>query len=139
MLTYVKEKGSAAVLAAYEGAIRAGHPDTAQVFADAGVPRPRRPESTRPGLELRELTPAQVQILRQLGLPNAAGLAGLAGEMKCKLAQQCGELIFVDCNSAADGPAYYIDQQEPKLLATCGGACMRGCTGCPPPEWKCKR
>jgi hypothetical protein len=139
MLTYVKEKSSAAVLAAYEGAIRAGHPDTAQAFADAGVQRPKRPESTRPSFEPRDLTPTQARILSQLGLPNAAGLAGLAGGMKCKLAQQCGELIFVDCNSAADGPAYYIDQQVPKLLATCGGACMRGCTGCPPPEWKCVR
>jgi len=139
MLPYVKEKTSPAVLAAYEGAIRGGHPDTAQAFADAGVQRPKPTEPPRPRFEPRDLTPAQVQILSQLGLPNARGIVGLAGEMKCKLAQQCEELIFVDCNSAADGPAYYIDPRTPKLLATCGGACMRGCTNCPPPEWKCLR
>ncbi len=77
--------------------------------------------------------------MNRLSLPNANGLVGLAGEMKCSLAQQCGELILVDCNSAADGPAYYIDQQASKLLATCGGACMRGCTNCPPADWTCVR
>jgi hypothetical protein len=138
MLTYVTDKRSPEVLAACESAIRAGHPDTALAFADAGVERPQRP-AAHPSVERRELTPTQVQLMRQLGLPNASGLAGLAGEMKCKLAQECGALIYVDCNSAADGPAYYIDQQASKLLATCGGACMRGCTGCPPPEWKCLR
>ncbi len=139
MLTYVKDKDSPQVLAAYESAIQAGHSDTVQAFADAGVPRPQRAESRRPTFEPRELTPAQVQLLSHLGLPNPDGLVGLAGEMKCRLAQQCGELILVDCNSAADGPAYYIDQRASKLLATCGGACMRGCTHCPPPEWNCLR
>ena len=137
LLTYVKDRSSPQVLAAYESAIRAGHSDTAQAFADAGVKAPQRPASPRPSFEPRELTPTQVQLLSQLGLPNANGLVGLAGEMKCRLAQQCGALIFVDCNSAADGPAYYIDEEASKLLATCGGACMRGCTNCPPPEWKC--
>jgi Ankyrin repeat len=137
MLTYVTDRGSPQVLAAYESAIRGGHADTAQAFADAGVERPQRTEPPRPTFERRELTPAQSRLMSQLGLPNANGLAGLAGGMKCKLAQECGALILVDCNSAADGPAYYIDQQAPKLLATCGGACMLGCTGCPPPEWKC--
>jgi hypothetical protein len=139
MLTRVTDKRSPQVLAAYESAIRAGHPETAQAFADAGVERPQRTEVHRPVFERRELTPAQVQLMSQLGLPNAANLVGLAGQMNCKLAQECGALILVDCNSAADGPAYYLDQQASKLLATCGGACMHGCTGCPPPEWNCVR
>ena len=139
MLTYVKDRSAPQVLAAYESAIRGGHPDTAQAFADAGVQAPQRIASPRPGFERRELTPAQVELLRHLGLPNADRLVGLAGEMTCKLAQQCGDLILVDCNSAADGPAYYLDQEASKLLATCGGACMRECTNCPPPEWKCLR
>jgi hypothetical protein len=139
MLTYVTDKRSPEVLAAYESAIRAGHPQTAQAFADAGVERPKRAESPRPQFERRDLTPAQVQLMRDLGLPNAGNLAGLAGPMRCKLAGECGALIYVDCNSAADGPAYYLDQQASKLLATCGGACMRGCTNCPPREWNCVR
>ena len=139
MLTYVKDRSSPQVLAAYESAIQAGHSDTAQAFADAGVQRPHRTASPHPTFEPRELTPAQVQLLSHLGLPNSDRLVGLAGEMKCRLAQQCGELILVDCNSAADGPAYYIDQRASELLATCGGACMHGCTNCPPPEWNCLR
>lgn len=139
MLTRVTDRRSPQVLAAYESAIRAGHSETAQAFADAGVERPRRPEAPHPAFERRELTPDQVQLMRQLGLPNANRLAGLAGGMTCELAGECGALILVDCNSAADGPAYYLDQQASKLLATCGGACMRGCTNCPPPEWSCLR
>ncbi|HVP61168.1 MAG TPA: hypothetical protein VMT11_11445 [Myxococcaceae bacterium] len=139
MLRYVKDKNSPQVLAAYRSAVQAGHPDTAEAFADAGVQAPQPTGSPRRTFERRELTPAQVELLRRLGLPNADRLVGLAGEMKCSLAQQCGELILVDCNSAADGPAYYIDQQASRLLATCGGACMHGCTHCPPPEWKCLR
>jgi len=139
MLTYVKDRSSPQVLAAYQSAIRAGHQDTAQAFADAGVQRPQVTEPQRPTFERRALTPAQLQLLSHLGLPNPDRLVGLSGEMKCSLAQQCGELILVDCNSAADGPAYYIDQRASKLLATCGGACMHGCTGCPPPEWTCRR
>ena len=139
MLTHVTDRRSPQVLAAYESAIRAGHSETAQAFADAGVERPQRPEAPHPTFERRELTPAQAQLMSQLGLPNVNRLAGLAGEMKCKLAGECGALILVDCNSAADGPAYYLDQRASKLLATCGGACMRGCTNCPPPEWSCLR
>ena len=137
MLTYVKDRNSPQVVAAYLSAIHAGHADTAQAFVDAGVQAPQPTAPPRPTFERRELTPAQVQLMNRLGLPSAIGLVGLAGAMKCTLAQQCGELILVDCNSAADGPAYYIDQQASKLLATCGGACMRGCTNCPPPEWNC--
>jgi len=139
MLTYVTDKASPPVLAAYLGAIRAGHSDTAQAFIAAGVLPPQPTLPPHPNFERRELTPAQVQLLSRLGLPNAGRLVGLAGEMKCTLAQQCGELIFVDCNSAADGPAYYINQETSTLLATCGGACMRGCSRCPPPEWTCSR
>jgi hypothetical protein len=139
MLTHVTDRRSPQVVAAYESAIRAGHPETAQAFADAGIERPQRAEPPRPTFARRELTPAQAQLMSQLGLPNANNLVGLAGQMKCKLEQECGVLILVDCNSAADGPAYYIDQQAPKLLATCGGACMHGCTGCPPAEWSCVR
>lgn len=139
MLTYVKDRSSPQVLAAYLSAIQAGHADTAQAFADAGVQAPKPTVPPRPTFERRELTPAQVQLMNRLGLPNANGLVGLAGGMKCALAQECGELILVDCNSAADGPAYYLDPHASKLLATCGGACMRGCTNCPPPEWNCLR
>jgi hypothetical protein len=138
MLRYVHDRRSPQIIAAYESAIRAGHPDTAQAFADAGVPRPQH-ESRPSPVAPRELTPTQAQLMRDLGLPNADGLVGLAGGMHCRLAQECGDLILVDCNSAADGPAYYLDQRASKVLATCGGACMRGCTGCPPPEWTCLR
>ena len=139
LLPYVKDRSSNQVVAAYQLAILAGHPDTEEAFLHAGVPRPPPNVPASPAFKARELTPAQVQLLSRLGLPNAERLFGLAGEMKCKLAGECGELIYVDCNSAADGPAYYIDERASKLLATCGGACMHGCTNCPPPEWTCLR
>ena len=84
------------LLAAYQSAIRAGHPDTAQAFADAGVQRPQLTGPQRPTFERHALTPAQLQLLSHLGLPYPDRLVGLAGEMKCSLAQQCGELILVD-------------------------------------------
>ena len=56
----------------------------------------------------------------------------------CKVVQACGDQLLVDCNSAVDGPAYYVDTRAAKVLATCGGACMRGCKDCPPPGWTCE-
>ncbi len=137
MLQRVKNKDDPKVLAAYQAALRQGHRDTAQAFLTNGIRVPQAPSPARPACQPRELTPEMKALLKQMGLPNAGGLLGLAGPMTCKLIQKCGEMIYVDCNSAADGPAYYINQARAQLLATCGGACMRGCTNCPPKEWTC--
>jgi hypothetical protein len=62
---------------------------------------------------------------------------------RCEIIDTCGDIIHVDCMSAADGPAYYIQGEE--ILMNCGGACMMGagepdskqCEQCPPKEWTC--
>jgi hypothetical protein len=57
---------------------------------------------------------------------------------QCHLVAECGDLLAVDCNSAADGPLYYVNSSSLEKVSTCGGACMkRNCTDCPPKEWTC--
>ena len=49
----------------------------------------------------------------------------------CRLERTCGEMVGVDCNSAADGPYYYARRENLETVSTCGGACMGGgCTNC---------
>lgn len=56
----------------------------------------------------------------------------------CELSETCGELIGVDCDSAADGPYYYVQKMSGRIISTCGGFCWSGnCRGCPPRAWKC--
>lgn len=55
----------------------------------------------------------------------------------CRPERSCGDMLGVDCNAAADGPYYYVAQSDLKVAATCGGACRRGCTDCPPKGWTC--
>jgi hypothetical protein len=58
----------------------------------------------------------------------------------CELERVCGSLIYVDCHSEVDGPAYYADGKTLDVIATCGGACMnvdKPCD-CPPTAWTCK-
>lgn len=125
MLKHVTDKQSPKVVAAYEGARRGGHEATAEVFTRAGM-TPPRPAAT-PACQPRALLAQESRLLAQLGIQDAS----------CKFLQECGDTMLIDCNSAADGPAYYIDRRASKVLATCGGACMRGCTGCPPTTWTC--
>lgn len=56
---------------------------------------------------------------------------------RCRPERSCGELLGVDCDAAVDGPYYYVQKTDLKLVSTCGGACMRGCTDCPPKAWTC--
>jgi hypothetical protein len=126
MMKHVTDKQSPKVLAAYEGARRNGHEATAAVFTSAGLAAPTAP--TKSPCEPRALIAQESRLLAQLGIQNAS----------CKFIQECGDQMLIDCNSAADGPAYYIDRRASKVLATCGGACMRGCTGCPPAGWTCE-
>jgi hypothetical protein len=137
MLARVKDVKDPKVMAAYRLAVRGGHSEAARAFVDAGLTPPPVEATARPLCPPAELTPDQIRLMGRLGVPNTRGLAGLAGGMNCKLIQACGDLLLVDCNSAADGPAYYIDQSVPEILATCGGACMAGCKNCPPKEWTC--
>ena len=127
MMKHVKDKQSPKVLAAYEAARRSGHEPAAYAFTRGGVTPP--PTLARSVCEPRGLTAEESKLLARLGLVD--------GPTSCKFIEECGDEILIDCNSAADGPAYYIDRRAAKLLATCGGACMRGCTGCPPRAWTC--
>jgi len=137
MLKVVRDKASPKVLAAYQLAVARGQTDTAQAFLAAGVQSPPPPIERQPACPRRELTADEAALMSHLGLPSTRGLAGMAGSMSCNVAGQCGTMLLVDCDSAADGPAYYLDRTAGRLLATCGGACMTGCRGCPPAEWTC--
>ena len=55
----------------------------------------------------------------------------------CRYERACGELIGVDCDAAVDGPYYYVHHKTLAVVSTCGGACMQGCTNCPPSVWTC--
>ncbi len=139
MLKHVTDRQSPKVMAAYEIARKKEYREIVQIFLDTGT-KPVEPVADRRKnpCQPQALTSAQARLLTRLELPNGRGLSGLAGAMTCKFIQECGDVILVDCNSAADGPAYYINQKTLKLIATCGGACMKGCTDCPPKEWACE-
>lgn len=58
----------------------------------------------------------------------------------CQMTNICGNIGYVDCNSAADGSAYYVDARTLETISTCGGACMSPiapCENCPPKGWTC--
>ncbi len=58
---------------------------------------------------------------------------------RCRLERSCGELLGIDCGAAVDGPYFYAQKSDLKVISTCGGACMVGrCTNCPPAKWTCK-
>ncbi len=56
----------------------------------------------------------------------------------CKIAATCGDLVGVNCRAEVDGPYYYVRKGSGEIVSTCGGACMTGCTNCPPKEWTCR-
>jgi hypothetical protein len=57
---------------------------------------------------------------------------------ECRVERTCGQLLGVDCESALDGPYYFVEKSDLKVISICGGYCMgRECTGCPPREWTC--
>lgn len=63
----------------------------------------------------------------------------------CTLDARCGDLVGVDCGSAADGPYYYVEALSGRILEYCGGACMVPpspgspyCRRCPPAGWTCR-
>lgn len=55
----------------------------------------------------------------------------------CRFERACGDLIGIDCDSAVDGPYHYVRRDSLEVVSRCGGACMRGCTDCPPKAWTC--
>jgi len=137
MLKHVSDKQSPKVLAAADAAARRKDADVTAAFTAAGIVAPAAIPTATPACVAHDLDADEQALLSKLGLPNANKLAGLAGAMECKRLATCGDLELIDCNSAADGPAYYVDRKAQSLLATCGGACMHGCTGCPPKAWTC--
>jgi hypothetical protein len=86
-----------------------------------------------------DLVPVDIEAYAKKHYPN------------CKAPVVCGDLAYVDCDAAADGPAYYLRRGTGALISACGGSCMvlmeRGgadteqgkvCrTLCPPPGWTC--
>lgn len=43
---------------------------------------------------------------------------------ECGLMESKGNLSFIDCGQAYDGPAYFINTGTGKILANCGGLLM---------------
>lgn len=68
-------------------------------------------------------------------------LQGQLASGECRVDRRCGDLAFVNCRIEADGPGYYVNEPEQRILAVCGGACMLRaegvCEDCPPPTWTC--
>lgn len=52
----------------------------------------------------------------------------------CSVTESCGDMVYIDCGAAADGPAYYLDKNL-EVIGTSGGLCMAGCSGAPK-EWR---
>jgi hypothetical protein len=77
-----------------------------------------------------------------MALPGPDTEIGRAAK-SCSPPRYCGTLGYVDCGSAADGPAYYFQRNSGKIVGYCGGYCMADPKGtcaktCPPPEWTCR-
>jgi hypothetical protein len=79
-------------------------------------------------------------------LPPGSEIAqAVGGAPQCSPVKTCGNLGYVDCQSAMDGPAYYFERATGKVVGYCGGFCWtpseerrRQCRSrCPPPEWTC--
>lgn len=72
---------------------------------------------------------------------NSIGVDPLYYGDNCVLLEMCGELASIDCNSAADGPLYYVKVQTKEIVGYCGGFCMAPredrCQNCPPQDWTC--
>jgi hypothetical protein len=57
----------------------------------------------------------------------------------CEIEETCGDMLYVDCNSEIDGPAYYLDK-EGEIIGTAGGFCHgQSCTGAPPRWTDCMK
>jgi hypothetical protein len=128
MLGHVPVKDVPKVRAAEDIAAQRGHAQVTLALREAGL-KPSEPPKPRLLCARRELGAEHVRLLARAGLAKVEG---------CRVVQECGDLVLIDCNSAADGPAYYLDRKSANVLATCGGACMRGCTDCPPKGWTCE-
>ena len=65
---------------------------------------------------------------------------------RCGEARICGDLSYVDCGSAMDGPSYFYKTDTREIVMRCGGTCMMQakdirpgyCSECPPKEWTCE-
>lgn len=57
----------------------------------------------------------------------------------CKITDSCADMVYVDCNAAADGPAYFLDKNL-ETIGTSGGFCMSGqCSGAPAEWTECQK
>lgn len=82
-------------------------------------------------------TPAQPPPATDVPPALAAKIREQFGE-RCSYERACGELIGVDCQSAVDGPYYYVRRDSLEVVSRCGGYCRGNpCTECPPKGWTC--
>lgn len=64
------------------------------------------------------------------------------GRQHCSAPSHCGNLVELQCLESGDGPIYYYDNDNGRLLMTCGRACLepdpydeRDCKQCPYMPW----
>jgi hypothetical protein len=74
--------------------------------------------------------------------PGDTEIGRLAG--RCSAPLYCGDVGYLDCGAAVDGPAFYFNRRDGRVTGHCGGSCMTDSTGrcrreCPPPQWTCVR
>jgi hypothetical protein len=94
--------------------MRRGNGPVVEAFTRGGVTPSTPPTPATSACEPRGLITEESTVLARVGLVDKPA--------SCKFIQECGDVILVDCNAAADGPAYYIDRRSTRLLARCGSA-----------------
>ena len=55
-------------------------------------------------------------------------------QKNCKIVETCEDMFYVDCNSIADGPAYYLNSKL-EVIGVAGGLYMKDKPSGPPKEW----
>jgi len=60
-------------------------------------------------------------LLASVSFSEGTTLLELREISHCTIYEACNSIIKVDCNSAADGPTFYFDEESEELLSVCGG------------------
>lgn len=69
--------------------------------------------------EVKHVTSADQRVITKFG-------------KRCVVDMRCANILGIDCGSAADGPYYYVRENDLEIISYCGGYCMASCDNCPP-------
>lgn len=59
------------------------------------------------------------------------------GPLCDKIAGRCNGIVAINCHAEVDGPFYYVNESDGKIIADCGGDLLQNPKQCPPKEWTC--